>query len=204
MSLLIVDYGVGNLLSVVRAVEHCGGSAYISAEPILQPNTKGIIFPGVGTFGAAMSHLKDPAWQTLIHEVKAKKIPILGICLGMQLFAEKSDEFGNNEGLGLIPGKVEKLKAGNNVKIPHMGWNPVNLIGNHPILKDVQQDGDFYFSHSYFFAPKNDRHTQAKAIHGDNAICAIIADDNIIGVQFHPEKSARLGLKIIENFMNLC
>lgn len=199
----IIDYGMGNLKSVENSCKKLGFKTSIVSVPSELSEFNKLILPGVGSFKKSMKMLKNNNWINIIKtEVINKKKPILGICLGMQLFASESEEFGVSKGLGFINGKVKFLRNLNcKNKVPHIGWNSVNIIKPHPFLKDIENDTDFYFVNSYVFLPEDNKFIVAKTKY-DIEFCSIIAKENIFGVQFHPEKSSKAGRKLLENFLN--
>lgn len=208
----IIDYGAGNILSVSRAVEKCGANYVITSNQKEIDRAERIILPGVGAFGAAMSKLEQlHLVATLVKSAKAGK-PLLGICLGMQMLLSESEEFGLHEGLGLIPGKVLSIPktstSGNFLKIPQIGWNEIHLSNNFSksdnlILQDHNLDDALYFVHSYMANTQNPSEEIAFCNYGGHKISAIIGNGNIIGCQFHPEKSGKAGLKILHRFLTL-
>ncbi|MGC4079519.1 MAG: imidazole glycerol phosphate synthase subunit HisH [Rubrivivax sp.] len=162
------------------------------------------MLPGVGAFGECVKNLRASGMlETLDSEVRKKGKPMLGICLGMQVLAGSSEELGEHEGLGWIPGRVKKLDVTEkNLRVPHVGWNEVKLVhGGHPILKGVKQASTFYFVHSYAFVPDAAEHTIATCDYGGDFTCAV-AKDNVVATQFHPEKSQQNGLGILESFLS--
>ena len=208
MKLVIINYGSGNLHSVHKSFESVNqslGNPYeilvsSSANEISQSDK--IVLPGVGAFGeckkALMSY--DGLLASLEDVVINKKIPFMGICVGMQLLADQSSEFEINEGLKWIPGEVVKLDSNNNFPIPHMGWNEIEFI-DHPLFTGCSQKSDFYFVHSYYFKLQNKDNLLATTKY-PNKLTAAVIKDNIFGTQFHPEKSHSNGMKVIKNFLN--
>jgi len=199
---VIIDYGMGNLDSVARAVEECGREAVITNRPGELKEANYIIIPGVGSFADAMRNIRSLGMDKAIkEEVVGKGIPLLGICLGMQLLAEKGLEGGETGGLGLIEGDVTRLKPDNkNIKIPHVGWNEVLFDKPCALFDGIPSGKDFYFVHSYHFVCKHKEDIMARTPYcGDFA--SAIKRKNISGVQFHPEKSLRLGIKMLHNFL---
>ncbi|CAM8362410.1 HisH Glutamine amidotransferase [Candidatus Methylopumilus universalis] len=206
----IIDYGVGNLLSVQRGLEHCGAKVIVTADSAKILNSSHVVLPGVGAFGNAMEALKRLGLVSVIYELVQRKIPLLGICLGMQLLFEESDEFGVTPGLGLIPGRViaipDQTALGVSQKIPHIGWrsfqqsNP--LIGwENTLLQDNCPGETAYFVHSFMAMPSDSKNRIADCSYGDHKIAAVICRDQISGCQFHPEKSGETGLKILRRFL---
>lgn len=203
--IVIIDYGMGNLGSVRRAFEECGADVAVANEPTSLFDAAGIVLPGVGAFVDGMKNLKDRGWiEVLTHHVQSNKIPVLGICLGMQLLAERSFEGGETAGLGWISGEVIRLQPTElNERIPHVGWNEVYQNQNHALIESVKEGTDFYFVHSYHFVPSVESAILLKTPYCGQFVSAVV-QDNIMGVQFHPEKSSKPGFQIIRNFLNLC
>lgn len=199
----VIDYGMGNLSSVSRALETVGATVKVTAEPAIISQARGIVLPGVGAFRRGMENIARLELVPAIHNAIAKEKPFLGICLGLQLLFTESDEHGISSGLDIIKGRVERFTAG--VKIPHMGWNQIRVIKREkPNLFDSIPDGTyFYFANSYYVLPYNPDVIATTTEYGSN-FTSSIARGNIFGVQFHPEKSGPLGLKILENFLALC
>lgn len=206
MSVLIIDYGLCNLGSVKRAFEECGASAFISDDPRDADQASHIVLPGVGAFGDAMKNLVAAGWDTVIKKSAIEQqIPILGICLGMQLLAEKGYEGGEHAGLGLIPGEVIKIynhQADPAFRVPHIGWNEIHLKTQHALVDDVDSATDFYFVHSYFFDTAYPSDIIATTFYGMD-FPSIVGRNKILGVQFHPEKSSKAGFKLVRNFLKL-
>lgn len=190
----IVDYGMGNLFSVSKALERLGADYFISSDKKELLAADALILPGVGAFRDAMERL--PA--DTVKEFAATGKPLLGICLGMQLLFEESEENGLTKGLGLLPGRVQRFPGGN-YKVPHMGWNRLEFVKPSPLLQNLEEDY-VYFVHSYFVAPSEV--TLAKTNYYED-VSAIVGQDNIYGMQFHPEKSSKLGMALLANFLQL-
>ena len=208
MKIIIIDYGSGNVASVYNALRNIDSNCLIEItnnESELKSSTH-IILPGVGAFNDCMQGLRQqPNFLSELRKqmIKEKK-PFLGICVGMQVLASIGYENGEHQGLNFINGRVKKL-AEENLKIPHMGWNELMIKNNkHPLLKNIAQGDHFYFANSYHFICQNDNNVLAQVQYGSNKINAIIAKENIVGVQFHPEKSAEKGLEFLKNFINFC
>jgi glutamine amidotransferase len=206
----VIDYGVGNLLSVQRGLEHCGAKVTLTADPEQIFAAKRIVLPGVGAFGNAMQALKKQGLVAVIRELAYRQTPLLGICLGMQLLFEESDEFGITPGLGLIPGRVipvpNQTLSGEMQKIPHIGWSamyPPSASGewNGTLLQDNRPGESAYFVHSFMAVPSDPAHRIAECVYGGHLIPAAIGRDQITGCQFHPEKSGEVGLKILKRFI---
>ena len=201
MKVLIIDYGMGNLGSIFRALEEVGANPVISDNPDLIEEFKHIILPGVGSFSAGVKNLKEKGLYKKLKEISNNKnSKLLGICLGMQLLADCGYEGDFQEGLGLIKGKVEKLKSTKNEKIPHVGWNEVHHKKKDFLLNGIASGTDFYFVHSFQFIPENKENIIAKTPYCNDFV-SIIKKDNVMGVQFHPEKSQIFGLKLLKNFI---
>ena len=207
MKIALIDYGSGNLQSAYKALELSSkfnkkNKVFIAtkSKDLLQADK--IVLPGVGTFSDCMKGIKSISGMidTLNKEVLIRKKPFLGICVGMQLLATEGTEKGNHKGLNWIKGKVIKIKKKNKIKIPHMGWNTVKTIINHPVIK--RKKFDSYFVHSYNFICKNKKNILAVCDYKQN-ITAIVGSENIIGTQFHPEKSLEKGLKFLNSFLNI-
>ena len=200
--ILIIDYGCGNLLSIKRATEKVGYKSDVSRDLKELKKASHIILPGVGAFGNAISLLKKYKLIDLIknHSVKEKK-PLLGICLGMQLLLSSSNEFGFYEGLDLIEGNVEKINdhTKRKIKVPHIGWNTVKFLDEKDYLR-LEKNNSFYFIHSFMAKPKKKEVTMAYTNFEGIKIPAIIRKKNILGFQFHPEKSSFSGLELIKRF----
>ena len=207
--IVVIDYGVGNLLSVQRGLEHCGANVTLTADPEKILAAKRVVLPGVGAFGSAMEALHNLDLVEVIRDVANKQIRLLGICLGMQLLFEESEEFGITAGLGLIPGRVlpipMRTESGESQKIPHIGWSslqlPDGLNGwNETLLQDNHPSEAVYFVHSFMAAPTNPHHRIADCKYEGHSIAAVIGRGHITGCQFHPEKSGEVGLKILRRF----
>ena len=200
----IVDYNMGNLASVINAFEIVGADIAVESDPAKLRNYDKLILPGVGAFGDAMEHLKENGMDKAVKEYAKSGKPLLGICLGMQLLFESSEEFGNHKGLGLIEGKVvafDESKFDHKLKVPHMGWNELFKQNNTPLFNGLNDDFYLYFVHS-FHAVCDDTYAIGKTYYGYEFVSAV-NKNNIYGIQPHPEKSHENGLKIIENFVKL-
>ena len=192
----IVDYGAGNLLSVSKAMEYLGYSVQITAEPEALERAAGVILPGVGAFPDAMARLQERGLDRLIPRLAEKK-PLLGICLGMQLLLEESSEVRPCRGLGLIPGRVDRIPT--SLKLPQMGWNSLHITNPTPLLAGLA-DGDYvYFVHSYLAYAAQESDVAAVTDYGGD-VTAVLARGGVFGCQFHPEKSGETGLQILKNF----
>ncbi|HHH37184.1 MAG TPA: imidazole glycerol phosphate synthase subunit HisH [Epsilonproteobacteria bacterium] len=200
----IINYHMGNLASVVNAFAKVGEQTKVENDPEKLLDYDKIILPGVGAFGDAMQHLQKSGMDEAIKAFAASGKPLLGICLGMQLLFENSEEFGSHAGLGLIPGQVvafDTTKFDHPLKVPHMGWNELFAQKNTPLFEDLPKDFYLYFVHS-FHAVCDDKYTIGKTHYGYGFVSAV-QNENIFGIQPHPEKSHSNGLKIIENFAKL-
>ncbi len=195
----IIDYGAGNLFSVKNALEYLGVSAEFTADPDKIRRADRIILPGVGAFPDAMRMLQQTGLPDLLKEEAAKK-PFLGICLGMQMLFEKSHEFGETEGLGLIPGEILRFPE-MGLKIPHMGWNRLEITQPCPFLAGISAGDSVYFVHSYY-ANTDPANVAAYADYGVK-VPALVRRGNIYGAQYHPEKSGKIGLQMLQNFAAL-
>lgn len=206
----VVDYGMGNLLSVARALEYCGAAVKVTESPDVISTSSRVVLPGVGAFGDGMAELCRRGIDEVLREVAAKGTLLLGICLGMQMLLDESEEFGLTRGLGLIPGRVVPVPAmtadGQSQKIPHIGWNALVLpLGRETwkdtLLQEVKLGEAVYFVHSYMALPSNPAHRIADCIYGGVRVTAAIGRDNIFACQFHPEKSGEVGLKVLRRFL---
>lgn len=210
MKVAIIDYGVGNLGSLARCLEELKVIPILAVCPEDLRKVDRIILPGVGNFSECIKILKDDGWdKAILDEVNKSEKPIIGICLGMQLLASYGFEGSSNrdgsgtKGLGLIPGSVINLKnMGCNLRIPHVGWNEVKFTNKFDsMFNGIPENTDFYFVHSYGFVPKNIHHVIANTKYGVS-IVASVRNRHVWGTQFHPEKSSRAGVKLLENFLN--
>ncbi len=200
----IVDYGVGNLFSLKSSMEAIGADTVVTGEADVLRKAERIILPGVGAFEDAIAKLKSTGLDLVIKEEAQKGKPIMGICLGMQMLLEKSFEYGEHQGLGLIKGEVRPISEviPKDLKIPHIGWNALNFVGEtHPIFKYIKQGDCVYFVHSYYGANCSEN-VIATAEYGAN-LTAAVAEKNVCGCQFHPEKSGNVGLSILRAFCEM-
>lgn len=200
----IIDYGMGNLRSIQKKVRKLGGDVLITSAPDLIEKAEKIILPGVGHFKKAVQNIKELGlWDILNREVKIKKKPILGICLGMQLMANHSEE-GDEDGFGWVDANVIKFRISDKLhyKIPHIGWNQVKIKKNSPVLKGVNDGAYFYFVHSYFMTCNNAEDVLAESEYEQKFVSAV-EHENVIGVQFHPEKSHDVGEILFKNFLEM-
>jgi glutamine amidotransferase len=199
--ILILDYGMGNLRSVEKALEHVGARATIGADADAARAADGLILPGVGAFPRAMERIRATGLDELVAERAAAGTPILGICLGLQLLFERSEELGGADGLGLLPGAVTALEAPG-MKVPHIGWAPVSWEHDSPLIDGIEVETPFYFVHSFAVRPTGGD-ALGTAEYGERFVCAV-ERDNVFGVQFHPEKSSAAGLRLLANFAAKC
>lgn len=198
--IVIIDYKMGNLRSVEKAFEKIGASVVVTQDRDIIKSAFKIVLPGVGAFKDGMKHLEElDLINTLHEEVIQNKKPFLGICLGMQLMSKKSYENGKTAGLGWIDADVVKFDS-SNLKVPHVGWNNILYKKENVLFEDIPNNSDFYFVHSYHFSSLEDIVTSSTD-YGDNFVSSL-QKDNIFAVQFHPEKSQKVGLKLLENFVN--
>lgn len=209
---LIIDYGVGNLLSVRRAFEHCGATVELSSDPVCLERASRVVLPGVGAFGDCIAALRALGLADAVRDYANTGRPLLGICVGMQMLFEVSEEFDRHEGLGIIPGIVRAIPhwdaAGRRLKIPHIGWSGLEMPeSSRPdgwagsILGNIAPGITAYFVHSFSVRPTDSRHLLADTIYGGFRIAAAVRKGAVIGVQFHPEKSGPAGLAMIRNFL---
>ncbi|PLX90451.1 MAG: imidazole glycerol phosphate synthase subunit HisH [Desulfuromonas sp.] len=204
----IIDYEMGNLRSVAKAFEKLGHAARVTSNPADLVNTDKVVLPGVGAFRDCIDNLRKGGFVEPLLEHIAAGRPLLGICVGMQMLFDESEEFGRHQGLGLIPGRVSRFPAdmtenNTHLKVPHMGWNSISILKDSPILQGVEDGSYVYFVHSYHCQAQNDDDVAASCRYGDIEFCASVWRDNIMATQFHPEKSQTIGLKIFQNFANL-
>tara|TARA_B100001093_G_scaffold519665_1_gene609731 strand:+ start:1834 stop:2484 length:651 start_codon:yes stop_codon:yes gene_type:complete len=208
--IVIVDYGVGNLLSVQRAVKECGSDAIVSSDPKAISKASRVILPGVGAFSNGMKALKMLGLVDTLKNLAKDGIPLLGICLGMQLLLDQSEEYGFTNGLGIMPGRVipipKKSIEGYPLKIPHIGWNKLyphrNTSWENTFLDKIKPSDTTYFVHSYMAIPSESDKILANCIYGGNHIPAVICNGNVLGCQFHPEKSGVVGLSLLKTFLD--
>ncbi|WP_026803572.1 imidazole glycerol phosphate synthase subunit HisH [Aliarcobacter lanthieri] len=209
MKIAIIDYEIGNVKSIINAFIKIGIEPILTNDREAILSSDGLILPGVGAFAHGMGNLKKYGLEKIIYEFVNTQKPFMGICLGMQMLMDESEEFGVTKGLGLIEGKVIKLPVQNPSyeKLPHVSWNEIstkNINWKNTILDDIEEYADMYFVHSYITSPKNDGNILATTEYSDYKFCSSIKKDNIYGCQFHPEKSGEKGLKIMQKFVNLC
>lgn len=195
----IIDYGMGNLHSVSKAVERLGYEAVVTADPDTIMGADGAILPGVGAFGDAMDNLRATGLDRVTKAYAASGKPLLGICLGMQLLFDESDEYGRHEGLSLLPGNVERFSG--DYKVPHMGWNKLHFEQSSPLFAGLEE-GHVYFVHSYHVKPGQASDLLATTDY-HQPVTAIVGRNQVYGMQFHPEKSGEVGMRLLRNFAAL-
>ena len=199
-SIAIIDYGVGNLRSLEKAFAATGRQAVVSNDADVLSEAKALVLPGVGAFGACMKALSERGFDRLVVERVAEGTPLLGVCVGMQLLFEESEEFGRTPGLGLLSGRVQRFKG--DFPVPHVGWNQVHQTRAHPLMSGIDDNSFFYFVHSYYCGAD-----EPNVVLGETdyirKYASIVAQGNVAGVQFHPEKSQANGLKLLSNFAQL-
>jgi glutamine amidotransferase len=212
LDVTVIDYGVGNLLSIQRGFEHIGAKVTVSSDPKQIVASTRVVLPGVGSFGNAMQTLGRLGMVDVIYEIAQRNTPLLGICLGMQLLFDQSEEFGLEEGLGLLPGNVVAIptlsQSGVAHKVPHIGWNALHPTNQPPawqgtVLQDILPSEAVYFLHSFMALPTDAAHLIADCVYGGHRLPAVVCRDQITGCQFHPEKSGEIGLKIFRRFLSL-
>ena len=200
----IIDYGMGNIHSVNKALQLLGAQTKITNDPKEIRSADKAVLPGVGAFDDAMAELKKQGLVAEINDFVKNGKPLLGICLGVQLFFEESEEAKKEKGLGLLKGKVKRFEHKVGLKVPHMGWNQIKAsVSKSPLFKDIKDGSFVYFAHSYYPMPKEQAVTAAICDYGGE-FTAAVSKGNLYGVQFHPEKSQKVGLKILENFVRSC
>ena len=198
----IIDYDAGNIRSVEKAMAKLGQEVWITRDRERIMNADKVILPGVGSFGDAMAHLREYNLVEVIKDVVAEKKPFLGICLGLQLLYESSEETPGVEGLGILKGKILKIPEQEGLKIPHMGWNSLHLQNDGRLFRGIEQNPYVYFVHSYYLKAEEEETVKATTQYSVN-IHASVEKDNVFACQFHPEKSGDLGLQILKNFAEL-
>ncbi len=196
----IIDYGAGNLRSVVNALSRLGYQASVTTSPAEVLKSQAVILPGVGAAADTMANLRRQGLDEPIRQVIAEGKPFLGVCIGMQVLLSGTEEGGNYQCLGIIPGTVRKFAPG--LKVPHMGWNQLKQKRAHPVFEGIADGANFYFVHSYYVEP-DDKGLVAGETEYGIPFCSVIAKNNLVATQFHPEKSGEVGLKIYDNFIRM-
>lgn len=209
MKISIIDYEIGNVKSIINALKKIGIEPLLTHDKETILTSDGLILPGVGAFAYGMDNLQKYGLIEVINNFVNTKKPFMGICLGMQMLMEESEEFGITKGLGLIEGKVIKLPIQNSnyEKLPHVSWNEIskhNIAWENTIFNNIQEQSDMYFVHSFVATPIHEENILSTTEYSDYRFCSAIKKDNIYGCQFHPEKSGEIGLKIMQNFVNIC
>jgi glutamine amidotransferase len=198
--IVIVDYGASNLRSVANAITRLGYQPRITSDPAEVVRAQAVILPGVGAAGDTMDNLKRLKLVDPIRQLITEERPFLGVCVGLQVLFTSTEEGGGHECLDVIPGRVRRLPSG--LKIPHMGWNQLRQRVSHPVFEGIPDEANFYFVHSYYVEPK-DRSLVAGETEYGLRLCTVIARENLIATQFHPEKSGEMGLRLYDNFIRL-
>jgi len=196
----MIDYGIGNVRSVQKALEHVDANVVVTADPDAIHAARRLVLPGVGAFGAGMAALRERGLVAAIQEAVEQGAALLGICLGMQLLFEESEELGKHRGLAFLPGWVVRFPV-NDLKVPHVGWNQIEHDGNHPLLEGVPSGAYAYFVHSFYCAAADPDDVIASTEYGLR-FPAVVGRENVAGIQFHPEKSQQVGLRILRNFVD--
>jgi len=193
----IIDYGVGNLRSVEKAFLAAGCDAVVSSDRAVLMQAERLVLPGVGAFAACVNALSERGFDSLVRQRAVAGTPLLGVCVGMQMLFEESEEFGRTRGLGLLPGRVQVFKT--DLPVPHVGWNQVRQQREHPLFAGIDDRSFFYFVHSFFCRPADSENVLGETEYGP-VFASIVGHKNICGVQFHPEKSQTDGLRLLKNF----
>ena len=197
MSVAIIDYGVGNLRSVEKAFAATGCEAIVSGDESVLREAERLVLPGVGAFGACMKALKERGFDQLVKERVSEGTPLLGVCVGMQLLFDESEEFGSTQGLGLLRGSVRRFRG--ELIVPHIGWNRIHQTRSHELFAGVEEGSFCYFVHSFYCAPVDESVVVGETEYGVR-YASVVAEGNVCGVQFHPEKSQDVGLRMLRNF----
>ena len=200
MTIAVIDYEMGNLRSVQKALERVGADAVITRDPDVIMGAGAAVLPGVGAFGACMENLRRHGLVEPVKIFAASGRPFLGICVGMQILFEESEEFGPVAGLGVLPGRIVRFRS-RDVKIPHMGWNALHVVKHAPALDGIAEGTYVYFVHSYYAEPSDPAIVAATSTYGSETFTAAVARENVFATQFHPEKSQHAGLRLLGNFV---
>lgn len=209
-SIALIDYGLGNIKSIKSAFDRAGVDIKLTRDPLLIENSDGVVLPGVGAFSHGMEKLKLLGLDSVLQNYSTYGKPILGICLGMQMLFDSSDEFGHTSGLGLISGRVSRISCKDEKcqKLPNIGWSEIythqQKCWDGTILEGINNDEDMYFVHSFHARPKNQKNILSSTTYSGFEFCSTVRHANIYGCQYHPEKSGKAGLKIIKNFIDIC
>lgn len=204
----LIDYGGSNIRSVQKAFEHIDAHVEVTSDPSRVRGASRLVLPGVGAFGPGIAALRERGLDEAVMDSVAQGVPLLGICLGMQLLFDESEEMGRHAGLGLLSGRVIRFQnrppsdTERGLKIPHMGWNSITIAADNPLLEGVPQGAHAYFVHSYYCAPQSRADVLAISEYG-SSFAAIVGRGGVFGIQFHPEKSQRIGLRILENYIRM-
>jgi len=204
-NIAIIDYEMGNLKSIYKCLKYLDVRSTITSDPKIILNADGVILPGVGAFGDAIKHLKEKKLLDIIYQLINEGKPLFGICLGLQLLFETSSEMGSFRGLNLLKGEVILFDVKKVIKVPHIGWNSVELLNrDHFLIQEIPNNTYFYFVHSFYSVPENEENLLGLTRYGEIEFCSIVSNDNIVATQFHPEKSSKYGIKIYQNFIDFC
>jgi glutamine amidotransferase len=198
----LVDHGAGNLRSVQKALQAVGANVALTSDPEIILSAQKVVLPGVGAFADVMQGLSKRNLVEIVKEVVKAQTPLLGICVGMQMLFQVSEEHGEHDGLGFLRGRVRRFESGN-LKIPQTGWNEIHPAKTTALLQELDQNSYAYFNHSYYCLPEDENNVMAYTHYGFQ-YASVVGRDNLYGVQFHPEKSQQVGLKILRNFIELC
>jgi glutamine amidotransferase len=196
----VIDLDMGNLRSVMNAIQHCGFDATVVRSGADMADVTHLVLPGVGSYATAMSHVAERHLAEPIRAFSGKGKPVLGICLGMQLLSTSGEEGGGADGLGLVPGRVIRFEERAVPAVPHIGWNEARPCRSHPLFRQVKANADFYYVHSYRFVCDEDTDRLATVEYGGQDYASMVGRGSVVGTQFHPEKSQANGLRILENF----
>lgn len=203
VKIAVIDYDMGNLHSACKGLEKAGANPHITDSPLAITEADAVVLPGVGAFDPAMINLRERNLEQPIKDAIASGKPFLGICVGFQMLFDSSEE-GTEPGLGIISGQVKHFRSEPGITIPHMGWNQLDLKQpHHPLWQNIERNGYVYFVHSYYGELTHSSVCAATVTHGTQTVTAAIAKDNVMGLQFHPEKSSDNGLQILSNFVSL-
>ncbi len=200
---IVLDYGAGNLRSVARAVEHAGYTPDVASDVRALNDADAVVMPGVGAAADTMRHLESGGFVEPLREYILAQRPFLGVCMGMQALLTTSEEGGAHPCLDIVPGSVRRVERTGGQKVPHMGWNEVAHVREHPVFRDIPDGSHFYFVHGYYPDPEDESLVIGKTTYGET-FASVIARDGLVATQFHPEKSGKLGLQFYKNFLTEC